>query len=99
MSIRLGKKTKEALKGAFSPARKQIKLTPGEMLKILREKNELTQAELARKTKLTQATISSLENGRVKLGVERAKALARALHVHPAVLVFAGWDVEKESAA
>jgi hypothetical protein len=33
------------------------------------------------------------------LGVERAKVLARALKVHPAVLVFPGWDVEKDGAA
>jgi transcriptional regulator with XRE-family HTH domain len=99
MSTRLGKKTKEALKGRFFPAKTRVKLSPADMLKILREKNELTQAELAKRTKLTQATISSLESGRVKLGVERAKVLARALHVHPAVLVFAGWDIENESAA
>ncbi len=31
--------------------------------------------------------------------VERAKVLARALRCHPAVLLFPGWDVDKESAA
>jgi len=31
--------------------------------------------------------------------VERAKVLARALKVHPAVLVFPSWDVERESAS
>ncbi|HFD32701.1 MAG TPA: transcriptional regulator, partial [Gammaproteobacteria bacterium] len=36
---------------------------------------------------------------RVNLGVERAKILARALKCHPAVLVFPGWDVRRESAA
>jgi len=40
------------------------------MLRIVREKNGLTQNELAERAGLTQATISSLENNRVSLGVE-----------------------------
>ena len=40
-----------------------------------------------------------LKHDRVSLGVERAKALARALKCHPAVLVFPGWDVDSEHAA
>ncbi|HHQ15132.1 MAG TPA: XRE family transcriptional regulator, partial [Chromatiales bacterium] len=48
---------------------------------------------------IPQSTISAIENERVRLGVERAKVLARALHCHPAVLVFPGWDVSVESAA
>ena len=40
-----------------------------------------------------------IEHDRVKLGVEQAKSLARALRCHPTVLVFPGWDVEHESAA
>ncbi|MGB5728377.1 MAG: helix-turn-helix transcriptional regulator, partial [Thiogranum sp.] len=50
-------------------------------------------------TGIPQSTISAIENGRVNLGVERAKILARALKCHPAVLVFPGWDVHQESAA
>ena len=38
-------------------------------------------------------------NGRVNIGVERAKVLARALHIHPAVLVFPDWESESESVA
>jgi hypothetical protein len=51
------------------------------------------------RTGIPQSTISAIERDRVKLGVERAKVLARALKVHPAVLVFPSWDVESESAA
>ena len=50
-------------------------------------------------TGIPQSTISSIENDRVKLGLERAKVLARALKCHPAVLVFPGWDVGDESVA
>jgi hypothetical protein len=42
---------------------------------------------------------SAIENGRVRLGVERAKALGRALNCHPGVLVFPGWVVSSENAA
>lgn len=83
----------------FKPAKRHIEVTPGESVRILRELQELSQNELARLTGIPQSTISAIENDRVRLGVERAKVLARALRCHPAVLVFPGWDVEVESAA
>ncbi len=64
-----------------------------------REFQELSQNQLAALTGIPQSTISAIENDRIRLGVERAKVLARALKCHPAVIVFPGWDVEKESAA
>jgi len=48
---------------------------------------------------IAQSTISAIETDRVKPGAERAKTLARALKVHPAVLLFPGWRIEEESAA
>ena len=68
-------------------------------MRILRELQELSQNQLGRITGIPQTTISAIENDRVRLGVERAKVLARALRCHPAVLVFPGWDVERQSAA
>ena len=82
----------------FRPAKKRIEVTVGESVRILRELQELSQTQLFELTGIPQATISAIENGRVNLGVERAKVLARALKCHPAVLVFPGWDV-LESAA
>ncbi|MBW1905430.1 MAG: helix-turn-helix transcriptional regulator [Deltaproteobacteria bacterium] len=100
MTTRRGKTVEAALRrGGFVKARPLLKLSTAEMVRILRDKNELTQTELADKAGLTQATISSIENERVRLGVERAKALARALHVHPGVLLFPSWDAETEGAA
>ncbi len=93
-----GKKVKELLKDEFVPAKKYGKLTSGKALKIYRELQGLTQAELAEKTGLKQATISSLEHNRIVIGVDRAKVLARALKVHPAVLAFADWDMNLEVA-
>lgn len=83
----------------YHKASKRVEVTVGESVKILRELQELSQNELAELTGIPQSTISAIENDRVKLGVERAKILARALQCHPAVLVFPGWDVEHESAA
>ena len=83
----------------YSKAKKQVDVTVGESVKILREFQELSQNGLANLSGIPQSTISAIENDRVQLGVERAKVLARALQCHPAVLVFPGWDIEHESAA
>lgn len=83
----------------YTKAKKRVEVTVGESVKILRELQELSQNELAELTGIPQSTISAIENDRIKLGVERAKVLARALNCHPAVLVFPGWDVEQESVA
>ncbi len=80
-------------------AKRSVDVSVGESVKILRELQELSQNELAQISGIPQSTISAIENDRVQLGVERAKVLARALHCHPAVLVFPGWDIEHESAA
>jgi DNA-binding XRE family transcriptional regulator len=83
----------------FSRAPKRIEVSVGESVRIIREMQGLSQNQLAAAAGIPQATISSIERGRVNLGVERAKALARALHVHPAVLVFPGWEVQVAPAA
>ncbi len=83
----------------FRPARKRIEVSAGESVRIVRELQELSQSRLAELSGVAQATISAIENGRVNLGVERAKALARALRCHPAVLVFPGWELGVETAA
>jgi transcriptional regulator with XRE-family HTH domain len=75
------------------PARKRVDVTPGESVRIVRELQGLSQAQLAALCGIPQATISSIETGRVNLGVDRARKLAVALRVHPAVLAFPGWEV------
>ena len=83
----------------FRPARKRIEVSVGESVRIVRELQGYSQNELARLTGIPQATLSAIENDRVRLGVERAKTLARALKCHPAVLVFPGWEIARDSAA
>jgi transcriptional regulator with XRE-family HTH domain len=84
---------------AYRPAKKRITVSVGESVRIVRELQELSQNQLSQLTGIPQATISAIENDRVRLGVERAKVLARALKVHPGVLVFPGWDLANEAAA
>ncbi len=83
----------------FRTAKKRVEVSVGESVRIIRELQELSQNQLSELTGIPQSTLSAIENGRVNLGVERAKVLARALKCHPAVLLFPGWDASLESAA
>jgi transcriptional regulator with XRE-family HTH domain len=77
----------------FRPPKKRLKVSVGESVRIIRELQGLSQNQLAERTGIPQATLSAIENDRVRLGVERAKVLARALKCHPAVLVFPGGKI------
>ena len=86
-------------KKMFRRARKRVDVSVGQSVRIIRELQEMSQNDLATITGIPQSTISAVENDRVNLGVERAKVFARALKCHPAVLVFSGWEVDKDTAA
>lgn len=77
----------------FVLAKVNRKITPGEMLRTLRELQNLTQQELADKTGLSQSNVSAMENNVSQIGRDRALALAKALHVHPSVILFPDFDV------
>ncbi len=83
----------------YRSAKKRVAVSVGESVRILRELQELSQSQLARLTGIPRATISAIENDRVRLGVERAKVFARALKCHPGVLVFPGWQLPNKAAA
>jgi len=83
----------------FKPAKRRIDVSVGESVRIIRELQGMSQNKLADASGIPQSTISAIENGRINLGVERAKTLARVLRCHPAVLVFPGWEVMGEQAA
>ena len=83
----------------YRPAKKRIAVSVGESVRIIREMQELSQNQLSHLTGIPQTTISAVENDRVRLGVERAKVLARALKVHPGVIVFPGWELPTEAVA
>ena len=83
----------------FKAAKRRVAVSVGDSIRIIRELQDLSQNQLAELTGIPQSTISAIENDRIKLGVERAKVLARALKCHPAVIVFPGWEVGDGSAA
>lgn len=83
----------------YRKAKKTVDVSVGESVRIIRELQGLSQTELAELTGIAQSTISGIENDRIRIGVERAKILARALKCHPAVLVFPGWEVKDHRAA
>ena len=78
----------------FELAKVNVLISPGEMLKILRELQELTQNQLAEATGISQSNISSMETNAKNIGRDRALILARALRVHPAVILFPDYQVE-----
>jgi transcriptional regulator with XRE-family HTH domain len=83
----------------YRPAKRRADVSVGDSVRIVRELQGLSQNQLAKVTRIPQTTISAIENDRVRLGVERAKVLAKALQCHPAVLVFPGWETSEQSAA
>jgi transcriptional regulator with XRE-family HTH domain len=83
----------------FRRAKKVVDVSVGESVRIVRQLQGYSQNELSRLTGIPQATLSAIENERVRLGVERAKVIAAALKCHPAVLVFPGWEIGKVPAA
>ncbi len=86
---------KKLSKKDFKKAKVHISVTPGEMLRTIRELQELTQKELADLTGLSQSHISAMENGNSQIGRERALKLALALKTHPAVILFPDFDVSE----
>jgi len=93
----MASKIKKANPINYIPARVRVALTPGDSVRIARELQQMTQAELAEASGIPQPTISSIESGRATLGAARAEKLARALEVHPAVLLWPHWDAGAES--
>jgi transcriptional regulator with XRE-family HTH domain len=72
----------------YKKAQKRIDVSIGESVRIIRELQELSQNELSSLSGIPQSTLSAIEHDKIKLGVERAKVLARALKCHPAVFAF-----------
>lgn len=90
---------KKKHKKDFVAADDPVAMTPGIMLATIRRLQGLTQAQLAAAARMTQANISSMESGRQQIGRERALVLAKALRVHPAVIMFPAYRVAASAAA
>ena len=81
----------------YRQAQRTIEMSVGDSVRVIRELQEMTQVQLAAASGIPQSTISAIERDRINLGVERAKTLARALQVHPAVLLFPDLDIDTGS--
>lgn len=82
----------------FIKSKMHMKMTPGQMIRVLRELQSLSQKELAEMPGMNQSNISALETGAREIGRERALSLAKALKVHPAVILFPDFDTSKMAA-
>jgi transcriptional regulator with XRE-family HTH domain len=80
-------------KKGFVRARVNRTITPGEMLRTLRELQELTQKDLSDATGISQSNISAMENNVSQIGRDRSLILANVLKVHPAVILFPDFDI------
>ncbi len=83
------------MKKDFVKAKINISMTPGEMLRTVRELQGMSQGELAAIAGMSQSNISALETNARQIGRERALVLAKALKVHPAVILFPDFDIKE----
>jgi len=77
----------------FVRAKVNKQISPGEMLKTIRELQGLSQKELSELTGIPQSNISAIESNHRQLGRERALQFAKALKVHPSVILFPDFDM------
>jgi transcriptional regulator with XRE-family HTH domain len=63
----------------FRPAKKRTGVSAGESVRIVRELQGHSQNRLAELRGTPRATLSTIENNRIRLVVERGRVLARAL--------------------
>ncbi len=82
-------------KSDFVRAKIQRLVTPGEMLRTLRELQGLSQVALAKLSGISQSNLSAMETDARQIGRDRALVLAKALKVHPAVILFPDFDINE----
>ena len=76
----------------FVQAKPHAILTTGEVIRMLRELKGWTQHELVRRSGISATNISLLENDKIEIGKKRVEQLARALGVHPAIIMFPEYE-------
>ena len=80
---------------AYVPATSHANLTTGEVISMLRELKGWTQEELAKRCGISATNISLLENNNIDIGKRRAKQLAAAFDVHPAIIMFPEYEARE----
>ena len=79
----------------FGPAKPHAKVSTGEVIRMLRELKEYSQAELAERSGINATNLSLLENDKVEIGKKQAEQLARAFDVHPAIIMFPEYEAKE----
>lgn len=78
------------IKEGYVVAKDRAKLSVGDVIKMTCEFNDVTQAELARRSGLQPSNLSEIVNGRRIIGRVVAEKIAKALNVSPSFILFAG---------
>jgi len=66
----------------------------GKAIKELRKQNGLSQQELAAKASITQGTLSQIERGNKRPGIETLKSISEALEVPESLIYVMGMEKE-----
>jgi len=86
---------KSSKKKDFRPAKAHAKLSTGEVIRLLRELKEWSQADLAERSGISATNLSLLEHNKVEIGKRRAEQLAKAFDVHPAIIMFPEYEAKE----
>ena len=76
----------------FVPAKRRSNVTPGAVIRTLREMKGWTQEELSRRCGISATNLSMLENGHLDIGKKRAEKIALAFGIHPAIIMFPEYE-------
>ena len=82
-------------RGTYVAAAAHAKLTTGEVIRMLRELKQWTQAELGERSGISPSNISLLENQQIDIGKRRAEQLAKAFDIHPAIIMFPEYEARE----
>jgi transcriptional regulator with XRE-family HTH domain len=65
----------------------KLKQVVAKNVRLYRQKAALTQEQLAMKCKMHDNYISKVELGKVSIGIENLEKIAKALRIHPSLLL------------
>ena len=74
----------------YRPAKRRIGVSVGDSVRIIRKLQELSHNQIAALTGIPQATISAIENDRVKLGGRTGEGACQSTHM-PSRCTYISW--------
>lgn len=76
----------------YVEAKDRAKLSVGDIIRMACDFNEISQAELSRRSSVSPSNLSDIIHGRRQVGKAVAEKLARALNVSPVFILYAGYE-------